>query len=171
MIRSMLAVLATGIAGQVAAADLHIDVEVPRINVAEYHKPYIAIWIARQDQTVAADLGVWYQLDDGPEGEGTTWLKDLRQWWRRSGRNLDLPVDGVTGATRGPGRHELRFPVDAPPLAQLENGDYLLIVEAVREVGGREMLKIPFRWGDEAFSAQAAGEHELGNVLVKITPH
>ena len=171
MNRLILAVLATGLAGPAAAAELHLDIEVPRIHVAEYHKPYVAIWIANPDQTVAADLGVWYQLSDGPEGEGTTWLKDLRQWWRRSGRNLDLPVDGVTGATRGPGRHALRFPADTPPLAQLPSGDYLLVVEAVREVGGREMLKIPFRWAGEAFSAQAAGEHELGNVFLKITPN
>lgn len=170
MFRLMLAMTAAGLAGQVAAADLHIDVEVPRINVAEYHKPYVAIWIATPDQAVAADLGIWYQLTDGPEGEGTTWLKDLRQWWRRSGRNLDLPVDGVTGATRGPGRHELRFPADMPQLAQLPSGDYLLYVEAVREVGGREMLKIPFRWKGEAFTAQAAGEHELGHVSLKIIP-
>ena len=31
------------------------------------------------------------------------WLPDLRQWWRKSGRTLQVPVDGVTGPTRPAG--------------------------------------------------------------------
>ena len=52
------------------------------------------------ERKVAANLAVWYQIDGPEEGFGTKWLPDLRQWWRRSGRNLEFPVDGLTSATR-----------------------------------------------------------------------
>ena len=40
------------------AADLTLKVEVPRLNVAEYHKPYVAIWLEKPDQTFAGNLSV-----------------------------------------------------------------------------------------------------------------
>ena len=44
------------------AAELNLSVEIPQLNVAEYHRPYVAIWLEGADQKVAADLSVWYQL-------------------------------------------------------------------------------------------------------------
>ena len=78
------------------AADLSINVEVPRINAAEYHRPYVAIWIEDAGQKSVADLAVWYQQTEGKEGHGTKWLPDLRQWWRKSGRSLKVPVVAIT---------------------------------------------------------------------------
>src|SRR5690606_24672862 len=67
------------------AATLDIKVEVPKLNVAEYHRPYVAVWLEGADQKVAANLSVWYQQTANSEGHGTKWLPDLRQWWRKSG--------------------------------------------------------------------------------------
>ena len=66
----------------------------------------------------------------------------MRQWWRRSGRNQQFPVDGVSGATKPAGKHALAFNGAAKPLAQLKPGQYAVVVEAAREVGGRELLRI-----------------------------
>ena len=35
------------------AAELNLSVEVPQLNVAEYHRPYVAIWLEGADQKVA----------------------------------------------------------------------------------------------------------------------
>ena len=35
---------------------------------------------------------------------------------------------------------------DKAPLQNLPQGEYHLVVEAAREVGGREILRIPFQW-------------------------
>ena len=67
------------------AETLDIEIGIPRLDVAEYHRPYVAAWIARPDNSVAANLAVWYQQERRGENEGETWLKDLRQWWRRTG--------------------------------------------------------------------------------------
>src|ERR1700755_1721304 len=86
------------------AADMNLTVEIPTLKVAEYHRPYVAVWIEREEHSVAANLAVWYAVKKA-EGAGTKWLKDMRQWWRRSGREQTMPIDGVSGATRPAGQH------------------------------------------------------------------
>jgi len=153
------------------AASLDVNVEVPKLNVAEYHRPYVAVWIEGADQKVAANLSVWYQLKDTAEGHGTKWLPDLRQWWRKSGRTLQVPVDGVTGPTRPVGKHLLSFNDRQPQLRDLPAGQYTLVVEAAREVGGRELVKIPFSWpARSAQNGRAQGTSELGTVTLAVKP-
>lgn len=153
------------------ATTLDINVEVPKLNVAEYHRPYVAVWLEGADQKVAANLSVWYQQTGNSEGHGTKWLPDLRQWWRKSGRTLEVPVDGVTGPTRPVGKHALSFSDKQPALKALAPGNYTLVVEAVREVGGRELLKIPFTLPvTSAQSGKAQGATELGLVTLTAKP-
>ncbi|AXI84046.1 DUF2271 domain-containing protein [Xylella taiwanensis] len=152
------------------ATTLNITVEIPTLNVAEYHRPYIAIWIEDADQKVARNLALWYQQRGGAEAHGTKWLPELRQWWRKSGRTVQLPVDGVTGPTRPAGRHTLSLD-EQQQLKHLPPGQYTLVVEATREVGGRELLKIPFTWpATTAETGQALGKTELGNVTLAAHP-
>jgi hypothetical protein len=149
------------------AAEIELNVEIPTLPVAEYHRPYVAIWIEGADQAIAANLAVWYQT----RGDHTKWLPDLRQWWRRGGRDLKVPVDGLTGATRPVGQHILKFDAAAEPLAKLAPGKYELVVEAVREVGGREAVRIPFDWPIKgAKQGSAKGTKELGAVALKLNP-
>ena len=153
------------------AADMVVDVEIPQLRAAEYHRPYIAVYIEGEGGKHAANLAVWYLSKDTAEGHGTKWLPDLRQWWRKSGRNLDVPVDGVTGPTRPAGHHALNFDDKHPQLSGLAPGSYTLVVEAVREVGGRELLKIPFEWPvREPQSGNAQGSSELGAIALSLRP-
>lgn len=159
------------LAAPLAAAELSLTVQIPPQQVAEYHRPYAAIWIERADHSVAAQLAVWYAQKDSKEGAGSKWLPDLRQWWRRGGRELSLPVDGVSGATRPVGQHRLSFTAGQPPLGTLVAGQYTLVVEGAREVGGREVVRVPFTW--PAASAQhlsVQGEREIGSVNLDLNP-
>ncbi|MBA1271893.1 DUF2271 domain-containing protein [Stutzerimonas azotifigens] len=152
------------------AADLELGVEIPRLQVAEYHRPYVAIWLEAPDQTHVANLAVWYdtKLKDK---EGEKWLKDLRQWWRRSGRSLEMPVDGISGATRAVGVHKLTYSDGQAPFKDLPAGDYRVVVEAAREVGGRELLRLPFSWPPrQAATELAQGESELGKLTLTLKP-
>ena len=148
------------------AADLTVSVEVPRLTGASYHRPYVAVWIERPDNTAVRTLAVWYQQTANSEGDGKDWLKDMRTWWRRGGRALTLPADGVSSATKAPGRHAVT--VTGTRLRDLPAGDYVMVVEAARELGGREAVRVPFRWG-AANTARATGETELGAVSVTVT--
>jgi hypothetical protein len=169
-IPNILVAMATLVSTTAMAADLTVTVEIPRMNVAEYHRPYVAIWVERADQSVALNLTHWYDLTL-KNGEGTKWLKDMRQWWRRSGRDLDVPIDGISAATRPVGEHTLEFKGDAAPLSGLVAGDYQLVVEAAREVGGRELLKLPFVWPPtEVKHANIRGATELGRIAIDLIP-
>ena len=153
------------------AATLDINVEIPKLNVAEYHRPYVAVWVEDASGKAAANLAVWYQQTANAEGHGTKWLPDLRQWWRKSGRSLQVPVDGVTGPTRPAGKHLVSVTDRQSALRGLPAGQYTLVVEAVREVGGRELVKIPFAWPAKAAqSGNARGSSELGAVSLAIKP-
>jgi hypothetical protein len=45
------------------------------------------------------------------------------------------------------------------------------VVEAAREVGGRELLRVPFSWPPQQNAYhQAQGQSELGAITLKLTP-
>jgi len=158
------------VAAPAAAGELSVSVEIPRLRVAEYHKPYVAIWIEDASGKVAANLDVWYDVDL-KGGEGTKWLPDLRTWWRRAGRSLKMPADGISGPTQGPGTQPLKFKEGVRPLGKLAPGAYTLRVEAAHEVGGRELVSVPFQWPPKrAASASASGSAELGAVRLTVKP-
>jgi len=155
------------------AAGMSVNIEVPRLSVAEYHRPYVAAWVERADQSVAGTLAVWYdtRTKGNAEGEGTKWLKDLRQWWRRTGRELSMPVDGISSATRPAGTHAINVEEGSVALPKLAPGAYKLYVEAARESGGREIVNIPFQWPPaKSDSASVAGQSELGQVKLELKP-
>ncbi|MGD9842098.1 MAG: DUF2271 domain-containing protein [Steroidobacteraceae bacterium] len=152
------------------AAELKASIEIPQFKVAEYHRPYTAIWLEKSDQSFAANLSVWYDSKQ-ENNKGQEWLKDLRQWWRKSGRELQLPIDFLSGASRAPGKHQLIFKSDKAPLNTLTAGKYRLVVESARELGGRELVAIPFQWPiTTPQNLKTDGKHELGTVALDLTP-
>jgi len=169
--RTFIPVALTGlVATPAAAANINLTVEIPQLPVAEYHRPYVAAWLENTGQPTVTNLAVWYDLHKRG-GEGQKWLRDLRTWWRKSGRTQSLPIDGVTGATRAPGPQRLGFTPGKAPLQKLAPGNYELVVEAAREVGGREVVRIPFQWPPKAAqSLSANGKAELGRVAIDLKP-
>lgn len=162
-----------------AGAELSLKVTVPQIQQTGPRpalRPYVAIWLRKEDNTFATNLAVWYQIEaparrGGPAGfggamppregrgmmppgpqanprtpGGARWLNEVREWWADSGNSLQFPVDGLTSASKAAGTHELTFAGDDPKLAGLAPGNYKLMVEAAREHGGKELVSIPFTW-------------------------
>jgi len=150
------------------AESLQVSIEIPRLNVAEYHNPYVAVWL-EDEARKTTQVAVWYDVAMRND-EGEKWLKDLRQWWRRGGRSLDVPVDGITSATYGPGEHVVEVAISESQLADLAPGQYRLRVEAAREVGGRELIEIPLTWplDKSKLPLTAKGKEELGTIRVAI---
>jgi hypothetical protein len=156
------------VSGWAMAADLTVKFDLPQLNVAEYHKPYVAIWIERADQSVASTLAVLYDVKK-KDNAGEKWVKDLRTWWRKAGRDVQLPIDGVSGATRTAGTQTMSFAGPKAGLDKLPAGDYKLVIEAAREAGGRELVRVPFTWPAKGkLAASAAGKEELGAVAISV---
>ena len=170
MLRFSLVTPALLLAGAPAlAAGIDVSLTIPTLKVAEYHRPYVAIWLEPEGGEPKT-LAVWYdqKLKDR---EGEKWLRDIRTWWRKSGRTLSFPVDGVSGATRAPGTQKISFTAGKGPLGNLAPGKYELVVEAAREVGGREVVSVPFTWpAAKAQQLRAAGSSELGEITLDLKP-
>ncbi|SHH40712.1 Hypothetical protein SAMN04488135_103147 [Pollutimonas bauzanensis] len=163
-------VLASLLGSRASAADMTIKVDIPRLDTAEYHRPYVAIWLEDAGKKDIRDIAVWYEHEK-PQEEGKKWLKDLRQWWRLSGRNQEKPADGVSGATRAVGVQTVNLSGQSPALSGLEPGDYQVVVEAAREKGGRELLRLPLAWPPaQSLTINAQGQQELGPVSLTLTP-
>lgn len=141
-----------------AASAATVSITLPRLPIAEYHKPYVAGWIEPAGGGAVRSLFAWYDIKKGGAEPGHKWLADLRSWWRKSGRSLKLPVDGVSGATKGPGTYAIPLPADIAP------GKYVFNVEAAREGGGRELVSVPISVPGP--SGKASGKTELGAVTV-----
>ena len=152
-------------AAPVLAETIDVTVNIPRLTVAEYHRPYVAIWL-EPAAGAPRTLAIWYDFDM-KNNEGTKWLRDVRQWWRAAGRSMRFPADGVTGATRAPGPQTVSFTAGRGPLGTLAPGQYTLVIEAAREVGGRELVRLPFAWPPRpGQSVRANGSTELGAVSI-----
>ena len=156
--RNSLVLIAGALATPAAAGT--VTVTVPRVAVAEYHRPYVAAWLEPAGGGAARTVALWYDLKKRGNEPGTKWLADLRTWWRKGGRNLSLPADGVSGATRAPGAYRIPLPADLRP------GAYVLHVEAARENGGRELVSVPI--AVPLKNASGAGRTELGAVSVTV---
>ncbi|WBO22554.1 DUF2271 domain-containing protein [Sphingomonas abietis] len=134
-----------------------VTVTIPQLSVAEYHRPYVAIWLEPAGGGTAQTLAVWYDVHKAGNEPGTKWLSELRAWWRKGGRSLTLPANGISGATQAPGPHTIALPT-------LPAGHYVLNVEAARETGGRELVTVPITI--PAGAAHASGKTELGAVTL-----
>jgi len=160
------ALIATASASAAAAGQLTLDIQVPQQAVAEYHKPYLAGWIEDDAGQVKGTVFVWYDVRKR-DGGGLKYLKEMRTWWRKAGRDMTLPVDGVTGATRAPGRQT----VLSDALKALPAGQYSLVVEASREAGGHDLVRLPFAYAPaKPVTVSGKGDGELGDVRVTYKP-
>lgn len=139
-----------------SATELAVDISLPQIDTAEYHRPYVAVWLEDGQRIPVLQMALWLEKEK--------WHRDLRSWWRRGGSKLALPLDGVSGATRKPDDYRV------VGMADLNPGRYVLNVEAVREVGGREHLRFPFEWSGQSLEFSKTGHSELGTVTFTVKP-
>ena len=93
-------------------------------------------------------------------------LKDLRSWWRKVGRYDRELVDAVTSATRPAGQYRFVWDGTNDDGQRLEQGDYTLHVEVVREHGGRNYLRQKIQLADKEARYQIKPTEETGVITV-----
>lgn len=149
------------------AQTLEVSFTIPRLSVAEYHRPYVAIWIEKEGAP-ARTLSILYDVGKR-NNAGAKWVRDVRRWWRVAGRSQALPADGISGATRAPGTHKLGFVSGKGGMPTLTPGKYTLVVEAAREVGGTELVRVPLTVSSAGAKGSASGSTELGAVSAVLS--
>lgn len=136
------------------AAEVTVEFSLPVIDTADYNKPYVAIWT--ETAGGSETLLLWH-LDKRKEDK---WLSDIRRWWRKLGRYGDT-TDGVTGATRGPGRYRETFNVSA-------EAPFTLFLEVVREDGGRSLLRQPIDFAGSERIFELPADREIGATTITL---
>jgi FAD:protein FMN transferase len=137
-----------------------VEFEIPALDVAEYRRPYVAIWINDTAGQAVQSLLV--------AGDSARWLRELRQWWRKLGRGDDSLIDATAGATRKPGRYKLEWDGRNFQGQKIAAGSYELHVEIAREHGEHEHLVLPFSVDGKPIRIKQRGKQEIGVVTLTL---
>ncbi len=116
-----------------ASAELVVNFTYQAEGDGRILNPYIAVWVEDADGNLVDTISLWYEQG----GEGTKWLDDLRSWYSASNQADDTTM---SGATRGAGAYSVVWDgtdLDGNPVQQ---GEYVVFVEAAREKGPYEIL-------------------------------
>jgi len=139
-----------------SAADLQINLALPKITEGQYHRPYVAVWVEDSSEKSVRLIEIWREKPD--------WIKDLRRFWRKTGRADQPLVDARTGATKGPGSYQLHWDGKDDQGNAVPAGQYQLVIEAAREHGGRNLVKQKFNWDGQAINISVPAGSEIGEV-------
>ena len=137
-----------------------IEYQTQNLHLAEYQRPYVAIWITDNDRNSIRQLLV--------HGNNGRWLKEISLWWRSYGRNNESAFDGLARATLAPGSHTLTWDGRDDKGQRVPKGHYILHLEAAREHGDHEVVTLPFELSGESFTASASGQKELGAIKISF---
>lgn len=101
-------------------------------SAARYRAPYVAVWLENAQGLPVRTLAVWFEQSR----KGTRWLNELRRWYRSN-----EPTEAVSGPTRMPGRYTLSWDGKDDKGNLVNQGDYYVCVELVREHGPYELFR------------------------------
>jgi len=141
-----------------ATAEMNIEFVVPDIQASIYARPYIAVWIEDKQRKPVRTIQLWVGQDE--------WLKDLRSWWRKVGRDDRAVVDAVTSATRPAGKYRFSWDGLDQQGKRVEQGEYTFYVEAVREHGGRNYLRQKIQLAEKDFELVLEPTEETGQITL-----
>lgn len=140
------------------SATMDVQLAIPTIETSHYARPYVAVWIEDGHKKPVRTVELWVGRDD--------WLKDLRSWWRKVGRNDRALVDAVTSATRPAGKYRFTWDGLDDQGKRVEQGEYTFYVEVVREHGGRNILRQKLQLGEKGFMHELQPTPETGLITL-----
>ncbi|WP_394205838.1 DUF2271 domain-containing protein [Shewanella waksmanii] len=146
------------------AGKLAIDLNLAEITEGQYLRPYTAVWVEDSRGKHVDTIALW-RWD-----EGEKWLKDIRRWWRKIGREEAGFIDGVTGATRPSGAYKLDWDMTDSAGSAVKSGKYTLLVEVVREHGNRSLVRHKFNHDGNPFAVTLAPTDETGEITITYQP-
>ncbi|MGR5409370.1 PepSY-associated TM helix domain-containing protein [Vibrio sp. PNB22_8_1] len=165
--------------GTPSALDVYTEVENRELVLGElsldfkgpgYNATVFVDMTTGETEVETTNYGIVALLNDLHKGRNSgdvwKWLKDLRSWWRKVGRYDRERGDAVTSATRPAGQYRFVWDGTNDDGQRLEQGDYTLHVEVVREHGGRNYLRQKIQLADKEARYQIKPTEETGVVTV-----
>jgi hypothetical protein len=145
-----------------AGAELVVDFTYEAISGGgRVENPYIAVWVEDPDGNLVATVSVWFN----PSSKGLLYLHELRRWYSVSDGGADLTM---SGATRVGGTYSVSWDGSDDAGQPVEQGDYVIVIEAAREHGPYEVISSPVIIGTEGFHVDLVGDGELVAASVEL---
>ncbi len=127
-----------------------------------YHKPYVAVWVENSAGDVVKTISLWREQEDNKK----KYLSNLRKWFR-SARTPDM----VSSPTRGAGQYSVVWDGLDSKGQRVPQGEYTLFIEAARETGPYQRVRMPLTLGSKPQKATAQDNGDLVNVSAEYRVH
>ncbi|MBS1706530.1 MAG: DUF2271 domain-containing protein [Armatimonadetes bacterium] len=164
--------LAKAPAKKAAKWDIHYEALIS-LSIAEQegfrtHRPYVAVWVEDANGKTIRTLSLWVQT----ERRGPKWIPDLRRWFRgeedrRTADGGDM-VTTISSATRQAGKYSLVWNGKNDKGALVDQGDYNICIEAVREHGTYQLIREKVSFGKKVFKQNFQGNQEIDGASVEF---
>lgn len=141
------------------AYEMLVDIQVARPSRRRYNRPYVAVWIEDAKGKPVRTLALWV-------GD-YRWLGDLRRWYSLHRRNYRL-IRAVTRASRPPGRYRILWDGIANDGKLVPNGQYTVLIEAVREHGSYQLMRKQVKLANETFTAHLGRNYEISRAALEF---
>jgi len=132
-----------------------INIDLPKLNVQRYRRPYVAVWIENVKGKPVRSITVW--------GNSPKYWPALPAWWKFNKDDKEL-IKSVTRATREPGKYEVVWDGKDDKGADVPQGTYVVRVEVHRE-HGQDLIQT----GKIACAAKAAKTSMARNAETGLT--
>ncbi|MBU2891828.1 DUF2271 domain-containing protein [Colwellia sp. D2M02] len=151
------------------AADKHTQLNIPRfsfdftiptLDVDDYEKPYVAVWITNAERKVVKNLLML--------GKSEQWAQTNKRWWRKSGRHHELLLDGLARPSRKPGHYQLSWDWRDDYGNKVAMGEYQLHIEVSREDGAATLANFSFNSTELPFKQTKPAQGEIGPLQLNI---
>ncbi|QDT11571.1 DUF2271 domain-containing protein [Planctomycetes bacterium K23_9] len=141
-----------------------VEVEINRPDASRrYRKPYVAVWVEDKDRFPVKTIALWLMKNN----PGPRWHPDLRQWYKSDRMRLlvedESLIDGMSGATRSPGKYKFAWDGTDNDGKVLPPGEYMFYVESAREHGTYQLIKESIELG-KPFKKSLSGNNEIKSV-------
>lgn len=127
-------------------------------------RPYLVGYIEDPQGALVRTIVLWSQTNEA-------WVRSLTRWYRadraRRGGTTDLPST-VTGATRPPGHYTIVWDGRDDDGALVEQGEYALVLESVRQNSRAFFLRQTFEFGTTPFTAEVPALGSFSQVSVEF---
>mgnify|MGYP003345772462 CR=1 FL=1 len=116
-----------------------------------YRRPYVAVWVEDKDGFPVKTLSLFLMA----ENPGPRWHRDLRRWYSSDQARMLVDETKLIGTiskpTRNPGNYKVAWDGRDDHGKLLTEGNYTLFIEAAREHGTYQLMKLPFEIGKADF--------------------
>ena len=137
-----------------AGFQVEVTYVLPKIDAANYKKPYVVVWVTDAEKNPIKTLLI--------QGTKKEYHEDNYVWWRRYGRKDPGVVEAMGKPTRPPGKYTVGWDGTDQSGRRAPQGQYLIHIEAAREHGGHAYQTIPITLGAAPASEAAPAKDELG---------